>query len=536
MSGSDSQTRHAIVAMFFVVLTIASVTPIQSYDYFWHLATGEWILDHRALPETDPFSVSSDPIRWINGAWLFQVGATLVDRVSGATGTSIARGVLVGLVFAIGFATLLRRADPAAALLVTAISVWGADHRLTTRPETVATLFLVAALWLLLEQKPSASVAATFVSVTVVWMQCHPSALLAPVVGGLVLAGRFIAGERGRELLWRVVLVAGSGLGLLANPWGLEGVLAPVRLTSLVGSGAFVNTEWLPTRLGDFPIVYLAAIGIVVAIVARHRWREDASRILLLAFFAALAFRYVRNHGFFFAAVPLVVAPMIPAVTSGRVRAGLALATTLLLVGLVVKHDGVRVGVDADRFPVAAVDELQRSGLKGNIYNPDQLGGYLIRSFYPERRALTDGRNELHVSYIEEYAKARLDQRAWHALLDRYEIALAVDEYHRETIEVVDAGSGERHRMPVSLIYFPRSQWALIGFDDVAMVFARRDRFDAESLGRMEFETLVPDGAYPFVDASPETIGRARREVERARSLFGDQRSIDRMEVLLGVQ
>ena len=49
---------------------------------------------------------------------------------------------------------------------------------------------------------------------------------------------------------------------------------------------------------------------------------------------------------------------------------------------------------------------LRASGLHGRIYNPDQFGGYLIWSFYPERRVLTDGRNELHRTYIAEFAGA----------------------------------------------------------------------------------------------------------------------------------
>jgi len=536
MSGPDERRRTALTGLLFAVLLAISITPIRSYDYFWHLATGHWILDHKALPETDPFSVSSDQVRWIDGEWLFQMTAAGVDRLGGTTATSIVRGACVALVFLIGFVAMARRADPGVSLFVTAVVMWGADHRLTTRPETVATLFLVAALWLLFEREPDGRGVALYAALTVIWMANHPSALLAPAVAGLALVGRFVAGERGRQLGWRVAMVAGSGFALLVNPWGLEGVLAPLRLASLVGSGTFVNTEWLPTRFADFPLVYVATIATVVLFVLRRGWKEQTAHILIFAFFAALAFRYVRNQGFFFAALPFVVANSLPSIVRQRVRNVVGAATVVLLAGLVWKHEGVRVGVDPDQFPVASVARLRELGLEGNIYNPDQLGGYLIWSFYPERRVVTDGRNELHRTYIEEYAKARLDQRAWNALIDRYALDLAVDEYHRETMDVVDAVTGERKTMPASLIYFPRSQWALIGFDDVAMVFARRDSFEASRLAQLEFSVLVPDGRIPFIDTTPETIERARHEIRRARELFGDQTSIVRIEAMLGVK
>jgi len=131
--------------------------------------------------------------------------------------------------------------------------------------------------------------------------------------------------------------------------------------------------------------------------------------------------------------------------------------------------------------------------LRGNVYNPDQFGGFLIWSFYPERRALTDGRNELYRTYDAEYAKARVDSRAWHALLHKYAIDLAVDEYRHERMTVIDAVTKQRKEMPASLVYWPRSQWALIGYDDAGMVFARRAAFPVEVLQRWELRGVVPD-------------------------------------------
>jgi hypothetical protein len=130
--------------------------------------------------------------------------------------------------------------------------------------------------------------------------------------------------------------------------------------------------------------------------------------------------------------------------------------------------------------------------LQGNIYNADQFGGYLIWSLYPQRRVLTDGRNELHRTFIEEHAHARRDQRAWHALLAKYRIDLAVDEY-RKPVPVIDAATGAQRPMPASLAFWPRDRWALIAYDDAAMVFARRDAFAPDVIDRWEMRGVVPD-------------------------------------------
>ena len=105
---------------------------------------------------------------------------------------------------------------------------------------------------------------------------------------------------------------------------------------------------------------------------------------------------------------------------------------------------------------------------------------------------LTDGRNELHRTFITEYARARGDERAWRALLAKYRIDLAVDEY-RKPLPVIDAVTGARRAMPASLAYWPRNEWALIAYDEAGMVFARRAAFARAEIDRWEIRGVVPD-------------------------------------------
>jgi hypothetical protein len=216
------------------------------------------------------------------------------------------------------------------------------------------------------------------------------------------------------------------------------------------------------------------------------RGESEWWRVALFAGFAFLALRHVRNQGLFYAAFPL----LMPRFAMRRVLAYTGAAVAILLVAFTADH---RLGVAPERFPVRAIARLHETRLAGNIYNPDQFGGLLIWSFYPQRRALTDGRNELYRTYIEEYARARSDQRAWRALLMKYRIDLAVDEY-RPPLQVINAVTRAKTSMPASLAYWPRRDWALIGYDDAAMVFARRAAFGPEELSRWELRGVVPDG------------------------------------------
>src|SRR5205814_5206782 len=42
-------------------------------DTLWHVTVGQWILDHRAVPETDVYSFTMRGQPWISTQWLAQV-------------------------------------------------------------------------------------------------------------------------------------------------------------------------------------------------------------------------------------------------------------------------------------------------------------------------------------------------------------------------------------------------------------------------------------------------------------------------------
>ncbi|HEX9981856.1 MAG TPA: hypothetical protein VGF69_01205 [Thermoanaerobaculia bacterium] len=440
----------------FALLTLSAVAPIRSYDLGWHLATGWWIVDHQALPATDPFGVASDRKPWINGEWLFEVPLPLALSVVGFEGFSVLRALFIGGLFTLIYLRIRRAQEPHVALLLVAIGFAGGAAMIDVRPSAAAALFVAVAL-----SMPKHRYAwIGYAVLTAVWINVHPSALIAPAIALLMTRG--------------AVAPVASALALLVNPYGVKGILAPLELTLFASSGDFVNAEWLPSSPMLFPLLYIAVVLGFLALVRE----KDVFRIVLFAMFAYLAMRHVRNQNLFFVAFPL----LMPPVRVPRRVAYAAAAAAIAFIAITTDH---RLGLPPERFPLEAVARLRESRLMGNIYNPDQFGGYLIWSFYPARRVLTDGRNELYHTYIPEYAKARLDSRAWQALLRKYRIDLAVDEY-RPPMSVVDARTGRQTEMDASLAYWPRKDWALLARDEAGMVFARRAAFTAEEIARWE--------------------------------------------------
>jgi hypothetical protein len=508
--------RVAATAILLLAVAAAAVAPIRSYDFFWNLATGRWIVEHRALPTYDPFTLASAQTPWINGEWLWEVIAYGGYSVAGFHGISLLSAVFIGAIFSLGFWFAARESDLGLALLLAAIAFAGASDRLGVRPAAAAALLVVCALALLASTISVASLTIAYALLTIVWINLHPSALLAP----LLAAATLLTDRR------RWIATATSAGALLVNPFGWHAVIAPVELTRLVRSGEFVNAEWLPSGPALFPLLYVTAVATLIAFLLAPQKRANAWRLMILVILVALAVQHVRNQGLYFAALPLLFPP-IPRL-SRYTRIVLA-AASIVPLGWVFGRTDHSLGIDPARFPVRAVSRLHDAKLPGNIYNVDQFGGYLEWTFYPQRRVLTDGRNELFRAFIEEDARARHDSRVWHALLQKYQIDLAVDEYQSEKIEVVDVASGERRFLPASLVRYRRRDWALIAFDDAGMVFARRSAFPTEIIARLEYQYLVPDD--PQIGYINDVVRNgARAEVARARRELGDLRVVRELE------
>ena len=509
-------TRRLAAAALFILIAIAAVAPIRSYDYFWHLTTGRWIVEHHSIPAVDPFAVASAQVPWINGEWLYEIVLYALHGIASDPGISIISAILAAAIFAAGFVFATRENAAGPALLIAAIAFAGASDRLGVRPAAVAALLIVIALGILSSHMRLTPLVIAYACVTVVWINVHPSAILAPV---LALITMLIDVRR-----WTVALA--SAAALLVNPFGWNAIVAPLRLSSTIRSGAFVNTEWLPSSFSYFPLLYIVTGLMALLFLLTRDKRANAWRFVTFAILGALAFRYVRNQGLYFAALPLLLPPL--GNLSRRVSGVLA-AIALAPLAWVFQHDVHRLGVDDERFPMRAVAALHSYQLDGNIYNADQFGGLLEWTFYPSRRALTDGRNELFGDFIAADAAAHRDSRAWHALIAKYDTRLAVDEYQTQRMQVIDGLTGEKRLLPTSLVRYRRHDWALIAFDDAAMVFARRNAFPPAQLAAIEYRYLVPDD--PSIGyTTAEIRDAARTEVARARAQFGDIRVVNELE------
>ncbi|KAB2955144.1 MAG: hypothetical protein F9K18_13765, partial [Thermoanaerobaculia bacterium] len=238
---------------------VAGVFPVFESDLFWHLASGRWILEHGAVPRSDPFRFTAEAAPWIDHEWLFQVVVRGLEAAGGLDALILLRATALALFALLLFASGRRAGLPEGlAGLVALAATLGARPRFLVRPEIV-TLFGVVVLLGRVERiarprderwkEPRARSGWTLVALVVVWVQFHGEAMLAPGLAFLSLLGGALASPpaaRRSRATWGLVfgLPALLAAALLANPYGWRLIEVPLGIARALADLPAANPEW----------------------------------------------------------------------------------------------------------------------------------------------------------------------------------------------------------------------------------------------------------------------------------------------------
>lgn len=220
------------LAGFGLLLFVAgTLAPLADIDLPMHLALGEWIVAHRAVPWTEPFAWTRAGAPYYAYSWLADVAYYLSWWIGGATALHVLNGVqLAAAGGAVVWMGNVARWRP----WTTAVVLWA--HVWITvaiapylRPQ--ALLFaLVPAAWaltlLLFEStRPVASAVALFVTAAVAANVHLAGALVALPFVLVVAVGSYRRDEAPRP--WRRLGIAATALaaGFLSSPYGLAATL-----------------------------------------------------------------------------------------------------------------------------------------------------------------------------------------------------------------------------------------------------------------------------------------------------------------------
>lgn len=473
--------RTASIILFVLLFAMAARIPTDT-DTWWHLRSGEYTLQH-GIMRADPFSFTASGQPWINHSWGAQVLMALVWRLAGNAGLTL---LTAGLA-TVGMALLARISAGNAYLKAFALVLGAAAAAVfwSPRPQMFSFCLSALVLLILMQYKRRRIDRLWWLPVIMgVWGNLHAGYSI-----GFILMGGFIAGELlghlfapGSEdrIAWRgvsrLVLVAlVSVAALVINPYGLQILTVPFQT---VGIGALQNhiQEWLSPdfhRRETWPFILLliALFGAVGASRKRLDW-TDFVLVSGTLFMALLAGRNIAV--FAVVATPALTIYLSSALEArGWVLRPVRFASPMqarlnaVLIGLVVLGAAAKLwlaldpravaAAQADVFPVAAVEYLNRERPDGPMFNSYNWGGYLMFAA-PDYPVFVDGRTDLYGDAIlGDFLNVATAGDGWRDRLDAFGIRLVV----------VEAGSG----LATALADEPG--WTLAYGDEQAVVYTR---------------------------------------------------------------
>ena len=406
-----------MLVLVYAAVAIIVVRPVIDPDVWWHLRAGQWILEHRAVPWTDPFSSYGLGKAWIAYNWLFEVLLYELYRLLGLFGPLL-YVVFSTLAITVALHTLISRFESrfTRAAALTALGLGAMGPVLMPRSYLFSILFFLIELHILFSVRESKQARPLLLlpPLFAVWANVHIQFIYGLFVLALAIAESafyrvmprsqaFGPASRCAPLRPLVLVTLASCAATLITPYHMylfESIAGVARQ-----SGMYDRIIELMAMDFRQPANWLVlGLTLAGAFLVGRQPRIEPWPALLVAFGVFPAFRSRRDVWVVVIAALVVIARSLP-VTKSREQwvtwpriavAGVGIALAFVVVGIVrdVSPRGLEAAV-ALEYPVDAAQVVERRGYKGPLFNPYDWGGYLIWRL-PQLPVIMDGRANVH--------------------------------------------------------------------------------------------------------------------------------------------
>lgn len=471
------------VAAFF-----ATLVPIYGNDIWYHLRTGEYVVQHHAVPQQDVFSHTMAGKQWISHYWGGSTLLYLIYRAGGLLGVRLANSLACALAILLLYA-LYRHAAGRAWLAAAGVAIVLADFvgRFNWRPEIFSIPFLILAVGYLLRydrSRPfSARELAVWGALAVLWANIHSMELLA-----VMCAGAFATGETATLLLarritlpewsalsrrsviraWALVVVGAVAALVTPNTYLVYAYLresarhslgAPLFIAEWQSPVAILGEIFSSLRATEFSLVGLGHLGqffflltpllyfLALPVLVRLRRTPTLGEVALGLYCIYMGSSVVRLRYLFFVPLFWVVAAgaaVLDAEESAApagertgwrkvlLASSSAVAAAVCVGSLLNRPVSFTEPVDESVQPVGIANFLSDADVGGRLFNSYNWGAYLIFRLAGRYPVFIDGRNvdyeRADPNITRDYVSIERQVPGFRDLLDRWRVQLLLGD------------------------------------------------------------------------------------------------------------
>jgi hypothetical protein len=402
---------------------------LQDGDTLWHIAAGQWIFQHGAVPTQDVYSHTMRGAAWTAHEWLSEVILAAAHQAGGwSLIVAIAALAFAGTI-ALLTRALLRWLEPIYVLLFVTLAVLMTASHLLARPHVLAMpLMMVWTIELVHASEAGRAPRLWLLPVMTLWANLHGGFTLGIALAFAFAIESLLAARREQRLSasaksWGIFLAMAVASALF-TPHGTQGLWFTWQ-TLFESSYALGRIgEWRSPNFQTFqPLELWLLAGL--ALTMYQGLRLPPIRLVLLLGLLHLALKHIRNVELVGLLTPLIVASPLAAQWRQAQQAkqqlegadrlfrklaqpagdGAILMSLLVLVAMTLWLARSRpIEPPEVAAPVLAVQAAQTAGIKGPVLNSYGWGGYLIYSGIPP---FIDGRADIYGdSFFKQYSEA----------------------------------------------------------------------------------------------------------------------------------
>jgi hypothetical protein len=473
----------------------------------FHIRAGEYIVNNFSIPKHDIFSSAVPRLPWVAHEWLSESIMAIIHRVSGLTGVVLFFSLLIACTYFLLFKLVISDGDILLACFVVFLAAASSTLHWLARPH-VFSLILVALWYYVLNayQYKNNNYLYLLPLTMLLWVNLHGGFIIGFVLLAIYLCGNAAAvlfspnNETGlyKEKFWALTCVAlVCAVFSVVNPQGIYALLFPFKTVS---QQFLIDTtmEYLSPNFHD-PLPFKYLLLLTIAVMTASRAKVDFMEVALVLLFTYMALYSVRHIPLF----AIIVAPILVRHTEAMLSKANGkfinmfksrsdnLATlnrdlkghlwpVIVVFGICIftARGVIQFKFNEARIPLAAVNFLMKEKIKGNMFNSDQFGDYLIYAAWPQYKVFVDGRSDMYGSdRMREYMKVALIQPGWKEVLAKYDINFIV----------YNANS------PLSVLLSESANWRLVYADKTANVFVRNITANRDLINKYPDAKLVWD-------------------------------------------
>jgi hypothetical protein len=392
-------TAPLVAAIIAAAVTLYAPQLLNDGDTWWHVATGNWIFDHRHIPHTDPFSFTMPGHPWQTHEWLSEVLMAAAYRVGGWSGVMVLFAAATGAAAWIVVARLAKHLGGITLVVVVAVTLSCMGPSLLARPHLL--ILPLIAIWLtelLQARDENRPPRLAFALLMIPWANLHGSWIFAYLLLGAFGLEALVQPGADRLKVIRqwapFTLLAIAGAFVTPHP--LSGVLFPLHVMTMRGLQSI--DEW---KSANFSTLQPFEIALLVTILI-CLWRGvkvPLIRLILLLLLLHQALQHVRQQMILAMVAPFLLAqPIAQALghlpnRTPRPRWIYALAA-LVAIGLAASRMTFPlVRGDRANSPLTALSHVPTELRRYPVLNEYAFGGYLIFSGI---RPYIDGRADMY--------------------------------------------------------------------------------------------------------------------------------------------